>query len=529
MAWTDAKSDFVDYRTDFVGYANNKCGMDPVREQAKIMRAMTPKDPYNFQIKLLVISGHNIGKTAVVGVAVPWFYESFVMSRTITTAPNYKKQVERQSWAEVHKWGSHLRRSGVRLLDTEIKDMVNRSHFASGVPSDAEEDFRGFHERSALMMIFEEGVGIEDRIYKAAEGSQQWNYIYLIISNPGAPHGYVYDIAMGRKKGWEVMWFNSEEAELPDPTWIQQMREDYGEDSPTYAMRVLGRFPDIGEDSVHGLSHIEVATGERDVANRKIPDYSKPDLFLTCCDVAEWGSDLTVITGVAVKIGKKGNIPEWVVITNCQYYGKQDVDFTKSELMRKQEEWVKQFKNDPIRVSSIDRIGVGSGAYSGIMRHLRDLRRELGHAPPWRVIDFVGSASASDPVTYANVKAESQFTFSDWLKAGVVYFAPNIDRATRDRYKGDLLVYKYDYDKQSRYLVLDPRSSKASKKYDKSEKLDIKSPDFGDTLGQAAYLVRSRRGIGRNVARNHARGRKVADDVEEEARPRRITPGDLLR
>jgi len=527
--YKNALDGYTDYRTNLVQFAIDKCGMKPTREQRMIMEALTPKNPYSFQIKECDISGHNIGKTALVGVVVPWFFKCYPQSRAVTTAPNFKKQVEKQSWAEVHKWGNFLREDGFRLLDTEVKDPRSNSHYAVGVPSYDEDEFRGFHELTGLMMVFEEGSGIEDRIYKAAEGSQQHNYIFWIITNPGAPRGYVYDIAMGRKKGWNVQWFNSEEAELPDPCWIQQMAEDYGKDSPTYAMKVLGRFPDIGEDSVHSLSAIEYATGERVINGQYIspPKHDSPDVFAIGCDVAEWGSDMTVITGAAIKFASKGRIPKWCVITNCEAYGKQDVDFTKNELIRKTDEWVTQFKNDPIRVSSIDRIGVGSGAYSGILRYLREIRRKTGKAPPWRIVDFVGSAGSNEPQTYANLKAESQFTFRDWMKAGVVSFDDRIDSYTRDRFKGDWLVYKYDYDNQGRYIVIDPRSAKAAHKYDKSEKLDIKSPDYGDTTGQIANIIRSRRGIGRQASRITTET-DTKDQGPTIATVRRLTPGDLL-
>jgi len=533
-AWKSAGAEYTDYRTNLVQYAIDKCHISPTAEQRKIFEAITPKDPYNFQIKELDLSGHNIGKTTCVGVAIGWFYECFKQSRTITTAPNFKKQVEKQSWAEVHKWNHHLKRApNTRMLDTELKDEFDRSHYAVGVPSQDENEFRGFHEKTALMMIFEEGSGIEDRIYQASEGSQQHNYIFWIITNPGAPRGYVYDIAMGRKKGWNVQWFNSEEAELPDKRWIEQMKDDYGVDSPIYAVRVLGRFPDIGEDSVHSLSSIETATGERD-ENRVIPDFSEPDIFLVCTDVAEWGRDRTVITGTAIKLAKKGNIPQWAVITNCQYYTKQDVTFTQNEVIKRTEEWKEQFDNSPKVIASIDRLGVGSGAYSGIRRYLIDKRMKLKKDPGWRIVDFLGSRSAMQSDQYANTKAEAQFMLQAWLKAGVLYFSDKIDMTIRNFYKGDLLVFKYDYDGQGRYIVIDPRSSKASKKYDKEEKLDVRSPDFGDTLGQTAHLVKSRRGF-----RKHSTFRDLIDYQDENAQelekvggpaPRgsRITVGGLL-
>jgi len=505
--------------------------MNPTREQRQIFEAITPKDPYHFQIKECDVSGHNIGKTACVGVAIGWFYDCFRQSRTITTAPNFKKQVEMQSWAEVHKWNHHLRRARhTRMLDVELKDEFDRSHYAVGVPSNDENDFRGFHEATGLFMVFEEGSGIEDRIYKASEGSQQHNYIFWVITNPGAPRGYVYDIAMGRKKGWNVQWFNSEEAELPDPVWIQQMKDDYGVDSPYYIMKVQGKFPDIGEDSVHPLSLIEVFTRERE-PDRKIPDFSKPDLFLVCTDVAEWGRDRTVITGAAVKLAKKGDVPDWVVITNCKYYSKQDVTFTQNEVIKAVEGWRDQFRNTPKIISSIDRIGVGAGAYSGIRRHILDKMRDKKE-PGWRIVDSAGSRSAMQSDQYSNTKAEAQFALKRWLTARILYFAKGVDQAIRDFYKADLLVYKYDYDQQGRYVVIDPRSAKRTKAYDKEDKLDVRSPDFGDTLGQIAHLVRSRRGF-----RQYATFRDIMNYQDEPdpekvggkaPKGRKITVGGLL-
>jgi hypothetical protein len=345
--------------------------------------------------------------------------------------------------------------------------------------------------------LFEEGSGIEDNIFEAAEGSYQHNYIALIISNPGAPLGYFYDVCMGRKTGWENIHINSEHAELVDKRWVKQMREDYGEDSPTYAMKVRGDFPDMGADQVYALHGIERAIGER--GDVPAPSTTDAHARLLVCDVADSGGDRTVITASAWKFGP-GDVPEYGVVEAVRYYQGNDTSFTVGELER----MGRKYKPNII---CIDSSGVGVGVYNQLLHITADKKY------PWLVMDYKGSYGAMDSRQYHNAKAEAHFSAAKWFKDGTIHFSQLVDDRARQFYKADLLVYKYDYDSTSRLIVIDPRSATKSGKYNKDEKLKIKSPDFGDTVGMTAWALR--------FSRQYTSGATLPtlDDLRGEERP----------
>jgi len=321
---------------------------------------------------------------------------------------------------------------------------------------------------------------VDDNIYRALEGSQQHNYIFLIITNPGAPTGYVHDIYTGNIPGWTVLNYSAEEAELPDPKWIARMQERYGRDHPFYAMKVLGKFPDIGQDSVYPLSGIERAMGRR--GDIEIPNPADADLRAILIDPADTGADWTVFTGAAVKFGESAQSPAWILIDRAHSYNGGDPTFTSGEAIRLSKEWWDGTAN----YISVDRLGVGAGVYSNLMAH------KLANNPPWIVMEYAGSFATTEPATYLNAKAQAHFQAADWFKRNIVVFNPDIPDPVLNKYMGDLLVYKYRYDQQGRYQVTDPRTAKQTRGYDQSEKLSVKSPDYGDTIGQLAWVVRTR-------------------------------------
>src|SRR5437016_2580147 len=73
------------YRDDPVGYARDVLGADFVwDQQAEIAEALR-REPF----KVLVKSGHNVGKTWAAAWLINWFHDSFKPGVVISTAPTF--------------------------------------------------------------------------------------------------------------------------------------------------------------------------------------------------------------------------------------------------------------------------------------------------------------------------------------------------------------------------------------------------------------------------------------------------------
>src|SRR5262249_40864066 len=90
---------------DPVAYAREVLGVRLWAKQIEILQALT-RPPH----KVLVLSGHNVGKTFVAGVAVNWWYDTRNPGVAITTAPT-NQDVRDLLWKEIRLQRGILKRS----------------------------------------------------------------------------------------------------------------------------------------------------------------------------------------------------------------------------------------------------------------------------------------------------------------------------------------------------------------------------------------------------------------------------------
>lgn len=124
--------------------------------------------------RLVIPSGHGIGKTWIVARLALWFLYSFYPAKVITTAPTWP-QVEKLLWTEIaNAYNKSKFPLGGRLLQTDLK--IEEDWFATGISTSAkvsERDFgaskfQGFHSPN-LLVILDEGPGVEHSIWTAVE------------------------------------------------------------------------------------------------------------------------------------------------------------------------------------------------------------------------------------------------------------------------------------------------------------------------------------------------------------------------
>lgn len=247
--------------------------------------------------RVTVRSGHGVGKTLTAAVAACWFLAEHNPALVVTTAPTFR-QVKEILWAELRRlwyrtpWGQH--RIG-HVNQTDIRLTDNRRAF--GFSTDEPQRLQGLHCENLLLIVDEAG-GVSKEIFEAARGLlTSRNARALLIGNPILPHGPFYDSF--RSSAWTGLSVSCLESPnvtageeiipgLTTRAWIEEQKNEWGEDSSVYQARVLGEFPKGGEDMLIPLRWVEAAQ------ERELPAQDNDTLCLGC-DVARYGSDRTVI------------------------------------------------------------------------------------------------------------------------------------------------------------------------------------------------------------------------------------------
>ncbi len=236
--------------------------LDPLQQD--ILKALVDND------RVAVRSGNGPGKTFLSSIAALWFFCCFFQSAVITTAPTWA-QVELLLWKEIRDniTKSEMLRPAIELAPRDCAAyMIQDGRITSpkwmmvGRSTNKKENMQGFHN-PYLLFIVDEASGVDDEIYEAIQGTQTQKGVQasklLIIGNPTRPDGYFYDVFHSRSAGWKVFHLNSEESPRVSKKWIQQMKDEYGEDSNFYQVHVRGNFPTYGEDTLIPLHWIERA------------------------------------------------------------------------------------------------------------------------------------------------------------------------------------------------------------------------------------------------------------------------------
>ena len=454
------------YREDPVLFCSEILGFEPWDKQCELMRAI-PTNRY-----VACRSGHKCGKTTALAAIALWFICCFPRSRVVMTAPA-APQIERGIWSELcrlyHQAAQRGMPLGGTLNDTPwsgLKFSDGRDVF--GRSTKQKENFAGISAPN-LMILVDEGSGIEEEIWEAIFGNSAGGAWVVTISNPTQLSGRFYDLFHGKGSDWFLHHISSEDTPnfkgkhvpgLAMPSYARFIEEQYGKPSPHYSVRVLGDFPDQAENSVIGFGLVERAVqrgklveaiqkGTLTGAHRdEIKDQLEalealvhPDQPLVVgVDVARFGDDSSVFTpcrGLRIWEPKLIHNFDVVDVSGHAY------QFARS-LARPGE----------LPLLRVDANGLGAGVYD----HLK--RRE--HI---RSVDVNVSERADDPVKYVSTRDELWFGMRAWLEAGGVLPA-------NSRLRAELIAPTYSFDVKGRYKV--------ESKKDIKERLK-RSPDVADS------------------------------------------------
>ncbi len=387
--------------------------------------------------RVAVRSPHGAGKTSLAAWLVLWAVENFEHDFKIITTASAWRQLARFTWPEIHKYYRQARWElvGIKpeLLTLSLKTTGGEAFAAA---SDKPDLIEGAHA-AKLLYVLDEAKAIAPAIWDAIEGAFSTGDCYaLAISTPGSRSGRFYEIhrrAPGLED-WHTRHIRLEEAIAAgrvSAEWVEARKRQWGEDSPVFQARVLGEFPEQGEDALISLAWIEAAR-EREL--------QPEEEAVAGLDVARFGSDDSALL-----------VRQSCSVMAIEIWQGYDTMMTTDRV---------KAAGVPVNV---DVIGVGSGVY--------DRLREQNH--PCTAVNV--SEAAHDREHFANLRAEMYWHLRERFQKGEIDLT-RISRSHYDRLSGELTAMKFKYTSAGKIILESKDEMKRRLGY---------SPDLADALAFA--------------------------------------------
>ena len=469
-----------------VAFAREVLGVELWAKQVEVLNALTEHR------RVAVKAGNGLGKGFCAAVAVLWFMHVHQDAAiALSTAPTFR-QVRHILWRQLHRlYRPAAKTLGGKMLDTRWE--LSDERYAMGLSADSADQFQGFHSPNVFIVV-DEAEGVGDEIYEAVESVMtSADPLLLLIGNPTTMTGAFRRAFHEERQIYRTITISALDSPnvqagrvvipgLTTARWVDERREIWGEENPVYRARVLGQFPEQGENTLLSLSDIEAATGRPhprieygagsnplaegggipsslplkgdDLGGDEIPCVIAPvvpasggeDVILAV-DVARFGADRSVI------MRRRGDCVE-------------DIRVLRQMDTMQLTGWVSAAIREcnPAQVY-VDEIGVGAGVV--------DRLRELGH----RVRGVNVSHKARQEGLFVNLRAEGYWTLRERFTSG------RISIPADNQLVGELAALRYGYDSQGRIQM----ESK-----DAMRQRGLPSPDKADAL-MLAFLTPNNR------------------------------------
>jgi len=379
--------------------------------------------------RVAVRSGNGLGKTHLAACAILWYLytrESFILSTGPTAS-----HVRTHLWGNVRKlWNGARIPLGGELLTTAIR--LAPYWEAIGVATSDPSNFQGGHAEN-LMLVFDEAQAVDPEFWEAAESMMSGkNARWLVIGNPLEAKGEFYR-AFRKPEEWTPVTLSAlehpnykmKEEVIPGATtyeWVEERRIGWGERDPRFIARVLGEFPEAGDDRIVPVGYLDRCANE--------DGGDEGEGVHLGVDVARFGADETVIAVVEDNVLQReirlanldGNQVAGHVIKVAQKNGIR--------------------KSDAMRIH-VDVIGIGASAV--------DALKDSG----WKVdpVDFSSSqrgiyGDECGPMEFANLRAEMYWAARELLRLKLACVPRKYGSTWEELSEGG-----YSYDRKGRLLV----------------------------------------------------------------------------
>ena len=440
-----------------LAFARDVLGVELWDKQEEVLTALAQHR------RVAVKAGNGLGKGFCAAVALLWFMHTHPDAAiALSTAPTFR-QVRHILWRQIRR----LYRPAARLLGGTMLDTrweLSDDRYAMGLSADGADQFQGFHSPN-LFIVVDEAEGVSEEIYEAIEAVMtSSDPLLLLIGNPTSMSGGFRRAFFEERSIYRNITISALDSPnlragsvvmpgLATPEWVEERKLIWGEGTNLYKSRVLGEFPDQGDDTLLSLSDLEAAVKPVvDAVSWRVggetvfaADRPNAEEVILAVDVARFGTDRTVI------LRRRGNCVE-----NIHVLRQQDTMEIAGRIVAAIRE------HRPAEVV-VDEIGIGAGVV--------DRLRELGH----RVRGVNVAESARDDRHFANLRAEGYWQLRDRFVSRRIIIPA--DRALI----GELATLRYRFESSGRVRI---------EAKDEMRKRGLPSPDLADAL-MLAFLPRA--------------------------------------
>lgn len=398
---------------------------------------------------MAVRSGHKCSKSRSLASIALWWVATRKKGRVVFTAPS-NHQVLNILWPELTQLyqGSAIKLGGHLYTDSHKGLKYEDGRQVFGVTTDSPERFAGL-SGGELLFLVDEASGFPEALFDAVFGNLAGGGKVVLAGNPTKTSGTFYDAFKTKRESWETLHISSLETPnfhggnipgLATPKWVEWAKGQWGEGTPIWDVRILGKFPETGENNVIPLGLIEDAISRYE----DTPPAGRLELGV---DPARFGDDESVI---CARRGLK--------ILGVWAYHNLDGPTLAARVI----DLVRELRRgNETPCVKIDPIGVGASP--------TDSLRAYGEIE----LVEVDAGSSSTTHDFARMRDELWFGVRDWLKAG--------GAIPRDgRLEGELNAPTYS---------LDPRNRIKVEGKDEMRKRLRRSPDRADALALAVFAV----------------------------------------
>jgi len=412
-----------------------------------------------------VVSCNGAGKTWIGARIIAWFLLTHPGSIVVTTAGTWT-QVRRQLWKEISIAYARLPEC-LQLPKLNTTDWtLTPEWYAIGISTNDEHFFEGFHARYVLVVV-DEGKSVQQGIFDAINrifAGKSDMVRLLVISSPGNAEGPHYEAFHSKADMYcrvKISPFESwmeppkgERVDLPctkhlTEEYIDEMKREYGEDSPLYKSMVLAEWSE-------------------DIAFRLFP----PSVLRDSRDPCDIPKGATVKVGADVARSTDGDECVFIAVYRWEqpdgvHYAFKDMEAFNTADSGEFEDRLRTFcaKNEAESGAvNVD----GSGLGGPVCDHLNRSGFRVNE------IQFGGGPTIETPLL-ANMRAELWWTGATIARQG------RLHGVNDNRLSAQLSTPFYSYDSRGRILI-ESKEAMARRMVKERPRSPWRSPDRADAL-----------------------------------------------
>ena len=342
-------------------------------------------------LRIAVSSGHGIGKSAFIGMAISWAMSTCDDCRVVVTA-NTENQLRTKTWPEIAKWSRlSLTRGWWNVPAMSIYSSEpgrDKSWRADAIAwsENNTEAFAGLHNKGKrIVLVMDEAAAIADKVWEVSEGAltdEDTEIIWLAFGNPTRNTGRFRECFRRYRHLWQTLQIDSRTVEGTNKEYLDELVTTHGEDSDIVKIRVRGQFPSQSVKQFISSKDVDAAFDR----HLDLRAYGFAPKILTL-DNAWEGDDEGVI-------GLRQGLRFQILAT----FAKNDNDIDIAQKLAALED-----------EHEADAVFVDAGYGTGVVSAGKTMKRN------WRLVWFAGESA--DPGCL-NKRAEMWKLARDWLKEG---------------------------------------------------------------------------------------------------------------